>query len=183
MGVRGTAGSTPAHANRTSHQREPSAPSAFATPGTARPSSRPSSAMSDVSTASKGKKLSTETLSSAAKVSALGKSTRANNGAGTAATPSTMSRSSSRAVEGSMGPPPAKPRVSSSTPTPMGRASSYSRFPVTKSAATVPSVPQRLSSLEQPQSKPRPSKQGIKASPTLTGSASKQEEKENISIT
>ncbi|KAF8227322.1 hypothetical protein L208DRAFT_1405732 [Tricholoma matsutake] len=178
MGVRGTAGSTPAQSGRLSRQRETSV---FSTPNVTRPSSRPSSAMSDASATTKGRRQSTESLSTSAKISALGKSMRINNAAGSA--PSTTSKPSARVIEGSMGPPPVKLRASAAgTPTPTGRASSYSRFPITKPATTPlgTSVPQqRISSVEHAQTKKKPSRQGI-ASPAL--SVSEQDEKENISI-
>jgi len=127
MGVRGTAGSTPAQPGRISHQRESGV---FGTPNVARSSSRPSSVMSDSSTTTKGRKLSTESLSTS-KISALGKSMRVNNAtAGGISTPSSTSKSlvvqlKARWAHHQL----SYVRRLQATPTPAGRASSHSRFP------------------------------------------------------
>ncbi|KAF8889052.1 hypothetical protein BD779DRAFT_1521715 [Infundibulicybe gibba] len=122
IGVRGTAGSTPAQSSKVAsrHRRDSSI---FTTPSIP---SRPSSVMSDIAT-TKERKISGDAMSlSSARAQALGRSTRIN-----AATPTPTVASISkptRGIEGSMGPPPSKPRVSmAGTPTPSGRVSSLAR--------------------------------------------------------
>ncbi|KAF7420833.1 hypothetical protein PC9H_011351 [Pleurotus ostreatus] len=119
MGVRGTAGSTPAQPSKTAHHRRDS--SAFSTPSISRPSSRPPSVISESGLSIKERKI-TDTPAASAKIPALGKSIRANS----TATPSIASKTS-RGIEGSMGPPPNKRLSLAGTPTPSGRVSSLSR--------------------------------------------------------
>ncbi|KAG9217924.1 hypothetical protein CCMSSC00406_0008565 [Pleurotus cornucopiae] len=119
MGVRGTAGSTPAQPSKTAHHRRDS--SAFSTPSISRPSSRPPSVISESGLSIKERKV-TDTPAASAKIPALGKSIRANS----TATPSIASKTS-RGIEGSMGPPPNKRLSLAGTPTPSGRVSSLSR--------------------------------------------------------
>ncbi|KAL0952374.1 hypothetical protein HGRIS_006651 [Hohenbuehelia grisea] len=118
LGVRGTAGSTPAGTATSTHHRRDS--SVFSTP-----MSRPSSIISDSGLSIKAPKgLDTP----AAKIPALGKSTRVNTAAGSAAPGSSVVKTAKSRIEGSMGPPPMKGRVSlAGTPTPAARVSSLAR--------------------------------------------------------
>ncbi|CCL98315.1 uncharacterized protein FIBRA_00309 [Fibroporia radiculosa] len=103
IGVRGTAGGTPAQATKAPHHRRES--SIFGTPNIA--GSRPSSALSDTNSTAKERK-PTDTPSTVTKA-ALAKSIRANvTGSATVTT--------KRSLEGAMGPPPL--RASSTTPGP-----------------------------------------------------------------
>ncbi|KAG5353057.1 hypothetical protein C0989_010864 [Termitomyces sp. Mn162] len=161
LGVRGTAGATPAPASRVTTSRRDSA--IFTTPSVSRPPSSVSEAGSITS-----RRRSTIEPTSAIKVTTLGQSARPNVAA------------ASKRVEGSMGPPPLKARPSvagtaESTPTP--RVSSISR----SSAKSSPSVSvRRVASLEQSQSKTKTqSTLRQTASPNSVSSVPEQE-KENV---
>ncbi|ETW79905.1 hypothetical protein HETIRDRAFT_477546 [Heterobasidion irregulare TC 32-1] len=125
MGVKGTAGTTPAPSKATTHRRESS--SAFTTPSiNSRPSSRLSDGSKDVV---KVGRLSEPPSST--RPTTLGKSVRTNGSA--SSTPSTStgligtpSTAKPLRANGSIGPPPVKPRMSAATPTP-----SHSRSPPT----------------------------------------------------
>ncbi|RDB23432.1 Calcium-binding and coiled-coil domain-containing protein 1 [Hypsizygus marmoreus] len=174
LGVRGTGGSTPAPASRiqATHGRRDSA--IFKTPTI----SRPSSVMSDTgSTTGKERKLCVDSTPAgmSGKVSALGKSIRVNG--------TTSSTSTSKRIEGSMGPPPPKPRMSvAGTPTPAARVSSLSRSssmkPTIGAGATAPH--RRVSSVEQMQPKTKLLRPTINASPAP--SVSEHDEKENVDL-
>lgn len=112
-GVRGTAGSTPAQPSKVGHYRESSV---FSTPI----NSRPPSVMSDSGKEDKAP-------GSIKAPAALARSTRVN------ALGVTKPR-----LEGSMGPPPMKPRPSIATPTPATRAPPLSRSSSAKPAAAAP---------------------------------------------
>ncbi|KAI0945184.1 hypothetical protein AcV7_001791 [Taiwanofungus camphoratus] len=103
IGVRGTAGSTPAQVSKAPHRRESSI---FATPTIS--GSRPPSALSDAGSTVKERKLSDPPLSVAKP--AFAKSVRTNGSAPTAII-------TKRSVEGSMGPPPAVSRSAVKTGT------------------------------------------------------------------
>ncbi|KJA17853.1 hypothetical protein HYPSUDRAFT_145897 [Hypholoma sublateritium FD-334 SS-4] len=191
MGVRGTAGSTPAPASKvTQHRRDSSIFSATPLSG---PASRPSSALSQTDTESnsvgprKERKLSGEIGQSvSARVTALGKSTRVNTFGGTVASatgkPSTSGRAS---VDSSMGPPASKPRPSIATPTPTGRVSSLTRSFSANKIVTPQSVTpmphRRGSSAEQntPSQRAKVSRPSVAASPAPS-SVAEVDEKENI---
>ncbi|KAF4612113.1 hypothetical protein D9613_003841 [Agrocybe pediades] len=165
IGVKGTAGSTPAQPSKNVHRRDSSIFSAT-------PLSRPPSVISDVGTdagtAKKERKPSTDTPTPRA--SALAKSSRIN----------TASALKSRAsVEGTMGPPSLKGRPSMGTPTPAsGRNSALSRSSSAK-AAMAPVAPthvphRRVSSVAEQAG----FKSKLPRSPTA--SVPEQDEKENI---
>ncbi|KAK7055389.1 hypothetical protein R3P38DRAFT_2681793 [Favolaschia claudopus] len=121
MGVRGTAGATPAQPSKLGHQRRDSA--VFSTPSLG---SRPPSVLSDAGT---------EVGSTGAKIAALGKSTRLNNIA-TSSTAKPATR-----VPGSMGPPApvTKPRPSlAGTPTPAAREARVAAPVLARSASAKP---------------------------------------------
>ena len=166
--VRGTAGSTPAQPSKVAHRRD----SSIFTSNV--PISRPPSVMSDSGTdTGLGKGRSTPSDGGSTRPLALGKSSRVNG------TPINASASKPvRGIEGSMGPPPMKPRPSRSlagTPTPAGRLASLSR---TRSAKPVPTTGASHSRTEQSVAKKttRP--------PTRAGSeTSLSDEKENIDNT
>ncbi|KAF5376080.1 hypothetical protein D9615_007716 [Tricholomella constricta] len=176
LGVRGTGGATPAPASRVAQHRRDS--TIFSTPTVSRPSSVASNASSTIG--KDRKRISAETpASSATKISALGKSIRANGISTTA--------SASKRIEGSMGPPPLKARASlagGATPTPAPRVSSLSRSSSAKPGSVQPavSVHRRVSSLEQSQSqaKTKPLRQVVNPSPIP--SLSEHEEKENVDV-
>ncbi|KAH9986204.1 hypothetical protein BJV74DRAFT_886027 [Russula compacta] len=135
MSVKGTAGTTPAP-SKVSHIRRES--STFSPPSMSRPLSRLSDAGKDVSKAGK----TSESLSTTARVTTLGKSVRINTTAVTP--PSTASNNSkastpttvkpARVVEGSMGPPPGRSRASLSTTTSPTGGVSHTRVASTSSA-------------------------------------------------
>ncbi|TFK36501.1 hypothetical protein BDQ12DRAFT_242419 [Crucibulum laeve] len=175
IGVRGTAGSTPAQASKTAHHRRDS--SVFSvTPSISRPPSAMSDSGNEGSTVRKERKISAEGPSTSSKIAALGKSTRING------TPSATSSASKR-IEGSMGPPPMKPRASmAGTPTPTSRVSSLTRSSSAKPVHNATPVPHRRVSsatLEQSQSRTRALKSPITAE-SPTPSVSEQSEKENV---
>jgi len=190
QGVRGTAGSTPAQPSKVAHRRDSSIFNAT-------PASRPPSALSDAgtdggsqpSTTRKERKNSSETAqtASAARVSALAKSTRV-NGSGFGTPSVTSSATKPLRSEGSMGPPPVslKPRASvNGTPTPSGRLSSLSRSASARSALTSPTatpIPHRrvssVATTETPQSRTKISRATVNASPAPSA-LSEQDEKEN----
>ncbi|KAJ7431233.1 hypothetical protein FB451DRAFT_436193 [Mycena latifolia] len=166
MGVRGTAGSTPAQPSKIGHQRRDSA--VFTTPGI---SSRPPSVISDAGTDGGS--------ASGAKIPALGKSTRLNS-----STSSVSATKPTARVPGSMGPPApiAKPRGSlAGTPTPTPRAgSSLSRSASAKPtlASTPAPVHRRVASATLDQSTAR----AMKARQTMNASPAPSVEKENVEV-
>lgn len=176
MGVRGTAGSTPAPNKMGTTPRRDSA--MFSTP-----SSRPPSALSDsgresVGASAKERKLSSETP---LKNPALARSTRAN---------ALSSISSSKSVTpkpGSMGPPPA-PRPSIGTPTPAQRVPSLSRSSSASSTATNPPAQHRRVSSTQvlDANKVRAAAAAKRAALGVESSASEtasdKDEKENLDV-
>ncbi|KAH9947994.1 hypothetical protein B0H21DRAFT_778115 [Amylocystis lapponica] len=122
MGVRGTAGNTPAQLSKAVHRRESSI---FGTPSVS--GSRPPSVLSDVEGTAKARKIET---SATATKSTLGKSVRTNG-----------SIVAKRSLEGAMGPPPSVSRngtSSSATPTRIPSSSSSTRAP-TAGPSTTPS--------------------------------------------
>ncbi|KAG6911060.1 hypothetical protein DXG01_004575 [Tephrocybe rancida] len=172
LGVRGTGGATPAPATRVTSGRRDSP--LFSTPSVSRP---PSSASDTGSIAGK-RRGGVETPASAIKISTLGKSVRPN---GTLA-----SSTSSKRIEGSMGPPPIKARSSltgAGTPTPVARLSSLSRSSAKPATATPPgvSVHHRVASLEQSKSTGK-TKTPLRQTNPIP-SLSEQEEKENVDTT
>ncbi|KAJ8516870.1 hypothetical protein ONZ45_g5875 [Pleurotus djamor] len=192
LGVRGTAGSTPAQPSKAAHHRRDS--SAFSTPSVSRPPSRPPSVISETGLSIKANK-TIDTPAASGKIPALGRSTRAN----TTITPSVVAKAA-RAIEGSMGPPPPNKRLSlTSTPTPSGRVSSLSRkISAGPSAFPAPPTHKPLrrtssSSLDKPSSassgegsrnllsevKLRPVKRAD-SSPDTSSSSTIQQNKENV---
>lgn len=166
MGVRGTAGSTPAPA---SHKREPSL---FNTPVVIRPPSALSEAPKDG--AGKEKKIS-ETPST---VKTLTKSLRVNG-----PTTSVVTKAVNR-IEGSMGAPPSSARkVSGLTRTPSRQSSIHSRSASTNlsssTSARKPAVHQRRASNLDPVTPVRP-KTSLSSHGSLSGGSSPTlSEKEN----
>ena len=167
MGVRGTAGSTPA---RPSHKREPSA---FNTPSVI----RPPSALSDNSKDGTGKEKRTAETSDPVKM--LAKSVRV-NGTMTSVVTKAVNR-----IEGSMGAPPsAARRFSGLTRTPSRQSTVHSRSASTNLPSSTPTpkagIHQRKVSNLDPvtpaRTKTNPTSNGSRSggsSPTLS-------EKENI---
>ncbi|KAF8064059.1 hypothetical protein FPV67DRAFT_200335 [Lyophyllum atratum] len=177
LGVRGTGGSTPAPSRVATNRRDSTI---FNTPAVPRPSSVASDTGSTVGKDRNRTGIETP-ISSAAKLPALGKSTRVNGS-------STMASASKR-VEGSMGPPPVKTRPSfggaSSTPTPAARGPPS--FGLSRSSSTKPGAqpaamapPRRVASLEQTPAKLK----SLRSVPNTTPvpSVSEQEEKENVDM-
>ncbi|KAF8172754.1 hypothetical protein K438DRAFT_1728681 [Mycena galopus ATCC 62051] len=157
MGVRGTAGSTPAQPSKAAHRRDSAI---FTTPSMG---SRPPSVLSDAGT---------DGGSASGKIAALGKSSRLN---GSALSSSTSSKPAPRAA-GSMGPPApvTKPRASvAGTPTPAARAPILSRSASAKptttsgSAGPPPAAHRRVVSatLEQATARVVKGRQSVNASP------------------
>ncbi|KAF7325920.1 hypothetical protein MKEN_00442800 [Mycena kentingensis (nom. inval.)] len=149
LGVRGTAGSTPAQSSKIAHQRRDSA--VFSTPSLG---SRPPSVLSDSGTDGGS--------ASAGKTSALGKSTRLNT--------STSKAPTTTRTLGSMGPPAAplaKPRPSMGTPTPSALSRSTSARPSTSIGTPVPLAHRRVASatLDQSTSRAVKARQTVNASP------------------
>ena len=141
MSVKGTAGTTPAP-SKVGHTRRES--SSFSPPSTARPISRLSDAAKDAPKAGKN----SEPPSTVARVTTLGKSVRINT---TATTPPSSASNSkvptpttvkpARTIEGSMGPPPTRPRASLSTTTsPTGVVQTHTRVTSTSSTLGRPGV-------------------------------------------
>jgi len=180
MGLRGTAGSTPAQPSKTVHRRDSSVFSPTPVTGS-RPPSVISDSGTDVVPPKKERISSLDTPQPvSARIAALGKSARVNvNTSAPASSSSTKVRPS---VEGAMGPPPLKSRPSLiGTPTPTGRVSSLSRSSSAKGAvATTPVPHRRVSSVagEQAQVRTKVSKARIVASPAL--SVAELDEKENV---
>ncbi|KAG6836493.1 hypothetical protein H0H93_007522 [Arthromyces matolae] len=177
LGVKGTAGATPAPASRVALSRRDSA--IFSTPTVSRP---PSSASEAGSVASK-RRVSVDAPTSAIKVTALGKSIRSNVG-------STISSSTpAKRIDGSMGPPPPKMRPSlSSGGTPTPRVSSLSRSSSSRQLSpATPSVSmRRVPSLEQNKSQATIKKSTLRPInpspvPSLSGQEL-EEEKENVDV-
>ncbi|KAG6861812.1 hypothetical protein C0995_011693 [Termitomyces sp. Mi166 len=168
LGVRGTAGATPAPASRVTTSRRDSA--IFSTPTVSRPPSSASEAGSITS-----KKRSSVEPSSAIKVTALGQSARSNVAPGI---------SGSKRIEGSMGPPPPKVRPSIAgavTSASTARVPSLSRSSSAKPSSVSSSVSvRRVASLEQSQSQVK-TKSTLRqtVSPSPVPSLSEQE-KENV---
>ncbi|KAJ7353369.1 hypothetical protein DFH08DRAFT_987672 [Mycena albidolilacea] len=164
MGVRGTAGSTPAQPSKIGHQRRDSA--VFTTPSIG---SRPPSVISDAGT--DGGSVS------GGKIAALGKSSRLNS-----ALSSSTSKPAPRAT-GSMGPPaPVTKRMSvAGTPTPAARAPVLSRSASAKptlsgpSPSPSPALHRRVVSatLDQATARAVKARQTVNASPAPS-------EKENV---
>ncbi|KAL4251837.1 hypothetical protein AB1N83_013458 [Pleurotus pulmonarius] len=200
MGVRGTAGSTPAQPSKTAHH--PAQPSktahhrrdssAFSTPSISRPSSRPPSVISESGLSIKERK-GTDTPAALAKIPALGKSIRANS----TATPSIVSKTS-RGIEGSMGLPPNKRLSLVGTPTPSGRVSSLSRKSSTGPGPSAFPVPpthkplRRISSTSSEKDRSPPDTRSLLANVKLrpvkkadsdTNSSPPQQNKENVEST
>ncbi|THH17486.1 hypothetical protein EW146_g3331 [Bondarzewia mesenterica] len=149
LGVKGTAGTTSAPSKVAQHRRE--SLSSFITPTVSRPSSRLSGGGGDMARTGR-----LSEAPSTVKTSMLGKSVRANGSAsttpvtsGTASTPSTVKPI--RSIDGSMGPPPAKPRMSAPAPIPSHPripSSSVSRSSTKAGQSSAPTVshPRRASS-------------------------------------
>ncbi|KAG6876517.1 hypothetical protein C0992_012614 [Termitomyces sp. T32_za158] len=115
LGIRGTAGATPAPASRVTTSRRDSA--IFSTPSVSRPPSSASEAGSVTN-----KRHSSVEPTSAVKITTLGQSTRSNV--------ATTTSAASKRIEGFMGPPPLRARSSISgvaTSTSTSRVSSFSR--------------------------------------------------------
>ncbi|KAF7326631.1 hypothetical protein MVEN_02599900 [Mycena venus] len=172
MGVRGTAGSTPAQPSKIGQQRRDS--SVFNTPSVG---SRPPSVLSDAGTDGGS--------ASGAKMAALGKSSRLNSGS---ALNSSTSKPASRA-QGSMGPPApvTKPRASvTGTPTPAAREAraapvlsrSASARPALTESTPAPAAHRRVVSatLDQATARVVKARQSVNASPAPS-------EKENVETT
>ncbi|KAJ7222558.1 hypothetical protein GGX14DRAFT_429090 [Mycena pura] len=159
LGVRGTAGSTPAQPSKIGHQRRDSA--LFSTPSVG---SRPPSVISDAGTDGGS--------ASGTKMPALGKSLRFNT---SASKPATAPRAT-----GSMGPPAApstKPRASvTGTPTPSSLSRSTSARPVPTSTPA-PVAHRRVVSatLDQSTARAMKARQTVNASPAPG-------EKENVDV-
>ncbi|CAA7262658.1 unnamed protein product [Cyclocybe aegerita] len=149
IGVRGTAGSTPAPASKIANRRD----SAIFTATPAATSSRPPSVLSDAgtdgttaSTGRKERKNSSETpLSASGRTSALGKSTRVNSTAPGSFSSAKKPLSRTSSVDGAMGPPPPKAAARPSlvgTPTPgiSARVASLSRSSSARTSMTPQSV-------------------------------------------
>ena len=154
LGVRGTAGSTPAQHSKIAHRRDASTPV----------SSRPLSIASDSGLSDKK---SSETPVSVSRVAPLGKSVRGNaNGP--------------QGSVGSMGPPaPVKPRVSAvNTPTPLPRALSRS----SSVRPTQPSTPihQRSASTTMEQRIKTPKPLTMPPVPTHAPSANKENVEDDV---
>lgn len=190
MGVRGTAGSTPAPASKVAQHRRDS--SIFSATPLSGPASRPPSALSQTDTESisvgplKERKISGETGQSvSARVTALGKSTRVNTLGGPVASAIKPSTSGRASVDSSMGPPALKPRPSIATPTPTGRVSSLTRSFSANKIVTPQSVTpmphRRGSSAEQntPSQRAKVSRPSVAASPAPS-SVAEVDEKENM---
>lgn len=181
QGVRGTAGSTPARPSKIHHRRESSA--LDNTPVAPRPSSILSDSDGRESVLGNHRKLPSDPAltSSAIRISTLGKSMRVNSVVG--------SRPSLKA-EGSMGPPLTRPRVSTSTPTPISRPSSVSSQASAASKSSIaPVTTRRLSSSTFDRTQSKTAKQMTIASKGSSGnlnssitSVSEAEEKENIAV-
>lgn len=171
IGVRGTAGSTPAQPSKASHHRRDS------TVFSSTPSlSRPSSVLSDsAKDSTKDQKLASDTPATV-KSSVLAKTTRFNALAASAS-------AKGHAIGGSMGPPPEKSRPSiSGTPTPTARISSLSRSTSAKPPVSTPiTTPHRRVSsatLEHSQTRLKNLRPAPSASPAP--SLSEKDEKENV---
>ncbi|OCH84967.1 hypothetical protein OBBRIDRAFT_807864 [Obba rivulosa] len=172
MSVRGTAGSTPSAAAKVPHRRESSI---FGTPSVA--GSRPSSVLSDASSAKHGRASSATTPSTISK-STL-RSVRTNGSTVTA----------KRSLEGAMGPPPSANRTPASAQaeaTPTRIPSSSGRAIAAAAAASTPStvgkstVQRRASSSVLDPSKLRSSfLRAPTHAPSTTGSEADEKEKEN----
>jgi len=180
MGLRGTAGSTPAQPSKTIHRRDSSVFSATPVAG-ARPPSVISDSGTDVAAPRKERINFVETPQPvSARIAALGKSARVN--VTTNASASSSSVKVRPSVEGAMGPPPLKSRPSVvGTPTPTGRIPSLSRSSSARGAVvTTPVLHRRVSSVagEQAQVRTKASKARIGASPAL--SVAELDEKENV---
>ncbi|KAI0747217.1 hypothetical protein C8Q80DRAFT_1271994 [Daedaleopsis nitida] len=179
VGVRGTAGGTPASTAKVPASRRES--SIFGTPSVA---ARPPSALSDIGSTTKDRRVS-ETPSTISK-SALQRSVRA-NGSMSSATSSTHT-AAKRSVDGAMGPPPSFGRSNSAT---MSVSATPTRIPSGPSARATPSTikapnhARRMSAsvldssklrMSTPSSKERLQK--LEKLPSVS-SASEPEEKEN----
>ncbi|KAI0312792.1 hypothetical protein OF83DRAFT_1066623 [Amylostereum chailletii] len=119
IGVKGTAGTTPAPQKAAHNRREST--TAFTTPTVSRPDSRLSDA-SQNSAKSGGGKTSDSSTPMNPRVSMLGKSTRVNGLNSSTSTPTAVRPT--RSIDGAMGPPPTRPRASFATPT-----GSHTRIP------------------------------------------------------
>ncbi|PPQ66147.1 hypothetical protein CVT26_010870 [Gymnopilus dilepis] len=187
LGLRGTAGSTPAQPSKTSHRRDssifsatplPRPPSAMSESGT---DSAPPSTIKKKSSSETSQSVSASASGSAIKISALGKSSRVN---ATGLSSTTSSAVKARpSVDNSMGPPALKSRPSiTGTPTPSGRLSSLGR----SSSARVSGAPaaplhaphRRVSSTDQAQTKAKASRAGVMSPPP--SSVQELDEKENV---
>ena len=181
MGLRGTAGSTPAQPSKAIHRRDSSVFSVTPVAGS-RPPSVISDSGTDVVAPRKERINSLETTPQpvSARIAALGKSARVNITTNASASSSGVKVRPS--VEGSMGPPPLKSRPSVvGTPTPTGRIPSLSRSSSARGAVvTTPVLHRRVSSVagEQAQVRTKASKARIGASPAL--SVAELDEKENV---
>ncbi|TFK71541.1 hypothetical protein BDN72DRAFT_817280 [Pluteus cervinus] len=198
LGVRGTAGSTPAQPSKVAvHHRRDS--SIF----TNTPGARPPSAMSDgrESVASNRERRSSgDAPTTSAKIAALGKSIRA-NGTSSSGPSGSKVGAMTRAIDGALGHPPVKGRPSTAgTPTSNARTPSMGRLssskPATPSSAT-PMPHRRVASAAATAEQSTPSAAPSTSSgtsmrakllrqamspPPLTSSSSESEEKENVDL-
>lgn len=193
IGVKGTAGSTPAPSSKIISRRDSSVFNATPLSAlTSKPSSRPPSVLSEadsISTGPRKERVSTgETQTISARVSALGKSTRVNTMGGASASVA-KSVSGRASTDSSMGPPSLKPRQSVATPTPAGRVSSLTRSFSANKIGTPQSVTpmphRRVASVEQqqtPSQKARMGRVSVTASPAPS-SVAEVDEKENVATT
>jgi len=173
LGVRGTAGSTPAQPSKIPQQRRDSA--VFTTPSMSRPPSVISDSGKDSIASIAFSKEHKAPLETPVKLPALGKSGRTNS------TGTILTSTTSKSTTGSMGPPMQKPRTSTATPTPTPKATSLSRSSGKPPVSTPIAAPHRRGSsvtLGQSQSRMKISRQGINPSPAP--SVSESGEKENI---